>query len=137
MVLALVTGYALWAGDRVVRAAALIHAANWLLLGVFQPRHDHNAFAWADFLVDVLGALAITALALGAKRTWLALMAAFLLLGVSDYASSLTELRGWRRATVTADYLWGFGALASLWVGAHAARRRRSAAGDPAGSGAR
>ncbi len=99
-----------------MRGAALANAANWLLIGLLQPKHRHGVFLWADFLVDAVFAAGFVVLAAWSRRGVLAAMAAFLVLGVANYASHLTEMRTWHRAFVTTSYLWAIGALASLAV---------------------
>ena len=103
---------------------ALIHAADWLLIGLLQPKHRHDVFPVAQLVVDSLGAAAVLGFAVVSRRVWMAVMAAFLLLGVAGYANFLTANHGWHRAYVTATYVWGYSALASLAYGAWSGRRR-------------
>ena len=100
---------------------------DWLLVGVLQPKHHHGAFPWADFCLDTAFAGLFVTLAVRSHRTWLVAMAAFLVLGVANYATYATDMRGWHRAFMSASYLWGFGALLCLFLGARSDRARARA----------
>ncbi len=80
-----VTLFVLWAGDRWGRLSALLHATNWMLVALFQQRHQqHLVFQTADFTIDLVGAILAVAVAVACRRSWAAALAAFQVLGVNQ-----------------------------------------------------
>ena len=67
----------------------------------------------------------VSAFAVACQRGWMAVMAAFLVLGVIGYVNFLTVSHGWHRAYETSTYVWATGALAALAWGAWSGRARR------------
>lgn len=59
------------------------------------------------------------------QRGWMALLSAFLILGVANDLSYLFDRNAFQRAFMTVAYLWAYGALACLAYGGWSARRVR------------
>lgn len=119
--LLLVTSFVLWAGDRAVRTAALLNAANWLVNTLVQPprRVINDAFAWPHFISDSLFAVVFVIFTLRVQRSWAALLTAFILLGVANHLSFLFDDNQAQRAFAVAGYLWAYGVLGCLvWAAA-------------------
>jgi hypothetical protein len=132
-----VTLFVLLMGERWGRLSAGLHAVNWVLVAVFQRRHEPQlVFQTGDFVIDLIGAVLACAIAVASRRTWAASLAAFQLLGLVNYLIVLVDRRVLHRAFWTTAYLWEAGALASLAaagvVGLRGRRRRLTAPPGPA-----
>ncbi len=125
--LVLVTIFVLWAGQTWARLSALLHLANWLLVSWLQIRHaQHQVFQTGDFTVEACCAVLALGIAVKVRQPWAAAVAAFQILGVSNYLVVLLDHRVMHRAFWTLQYIWEAGELASIaWSGAEGLRLRR------------
>lgn len=117
--------YALWRGDRPVRAAAVIYAVTEL--GVVGAETFATAAKHFYLYIDLVGFLALAALALRVPRRWLIWGGAFRLVLLGTHAGFGLDPRIEPSAYLYALNAWLMLAYAALLWGAIDARRARRA----------
>ena len=141
VVMVLVCGFAIFAGDRPTRLVGALIGVAWVAATALQNYTDVQHLQYRMAAADLVVLAALWAAALTYRRTWLIWATAFQLLTVATYAAFLFDRRIRAFTFYTAYYVWSYGLLASLAAGAwraHRTRRRfaeRSAdapAGQPA-----
>ncbi len=113
---------AFWRGGKLEKQVAVVVAIAWLA-SAFAP-NDNLSLSWALFAIDVGLLLYLLYLAAFAKRRWPMLAAAFQLLIVATHVTFAMRLHLEQWGYFTAYYLWSWGVLACIVVGALRARSR-------------
>lgn len=121
-----VSGFALWRGGWVERAAALANILAWSASAVMQNRHNWVDPQWGVLGVDVAFLAFLLWLVVRTDRIWILPAAAFQLLAVVTHAAMLADdgVRAW--AYITALILWSYMVLITLAVGTYSYWRRPS-----------
>ena len=127
VIMALVCGFAILAGDRATRLVGVLISVAWVAATALQNYGDVHNMQYRMAAADVVVLAALTATALTYRRTWLIWATAFQLLTVATYLAFLLDRRIRAFAFYTAYYVWSYGLLASLAVGAWRARQSRRA----------
>jgi len=135
VLMALVCGFAIIAGDRATRLVGALIGVAWVAATALQNYTDVQHPQYRMAAADVVVLAALVAAALSYRRTWLIWATAFQLLTVATYAAFLFDLRIKAIAFYTAYYVWSYGLLAALAAGAWRAHRKgRRLAGQTAAS---
>ncbi len=128
VVMALVCGFAVVAGDRPARLVGLLIAVAWIAATALQNYGDVQHLQYRMAAADVVVLIALGAAAFTYRRTWLMWATAFQLLTVATYSAFLLDKRIGAFAFYTAYYVWSYGLLASLAAGAWRAIAKRAKA---------
>jgi hypothetical protein len=125
VVMVLVCGFAILAGDRATRLVGVLIGVAWVSATALQNYTDVQHLQYRMAAADLIVLVALWAAALAYRRTWLVWATAFQLLIVATYLAFLFDLRIRAFAFYTAYYVWSYGLLASLAAGAWRAHRNR------------
>lgn len=128
--------WAFWRGQAEHRLTAAVIAATWLLSGLLQQRSVADLFDMqvGIFVMDVIVAGGVTAVAMRWPRLWVQACAAFTWLQLMTHIAMAVDDRMHWRAYLTALALWSVAQLVSLAWGmtqAELDRRRLRRASRP------
>ncbi|WP_312689567.1 hypothetical protein [Brevundimonas nasdae] len=126
--LGLVSLFAWAKGGALERQAAVVIAGAWLLSAVV-PLSGRASPAWSLVAIDVLLLIYLSYLAAFSQRRWPIAAAGFQLLIVANHFAFARNLALEQWAYFTAYYIWSWGVLGALAVGAARTLRRRQTNG--------
>ncbi len=115
--MALVTSIAIWLGGPVERRVAAVLAGAWLL-SILIDRDGHAGIQWGIFAVDVVFFVYLLAETVSCRRLWPAVAGGFQFFVVMTHVAFVLDIRIEHWGFFSAYYVWSYGIVAAVLVGA-------------------